>query len=137
MIRTISGGLFVILFNIVIYAGHLHTVMFILLLQFGCFREMVSGTSRELLAHVATVAHCQPICKTIIFGYLSLRFELDLIPCMSASCQDSLRFNGLGSAQLSGWSTAAFLDLSPPPRNLRHFLRSWRLQLITKSSSLS
>jgi predicted CDP-diglyceride synthetase/phosphatidate cytidylyltransferase len=42
LVRTISGGLFVILFNVVIWAGHLYTVFFVFLLQCGCFREMVS-----------------------------------------------------------------------------------------------
>ena len=41
IVRTVSGGLFVILFNVVIWAGHLHTVLFIAMLQYGCFREMV------------------------------------------------------------------------------------------------
>jgi len=43
LVRTISGGLFVIVFNVVIWAGHLYTLFFIALLQFGCFREMVRG----------------------------------------------------------------------------------------------
>mmetsp|Transcript_6288 Transcript_6288/g.8120 ORF Transcript_6288/g.8120 Transcript_6288/m.8120 type:complete len:383 (+) Transcript_6288:18-1166(+) len=40
LVRTISGGLFVILFNVVIWAGHFYTILFVFLLQCGCFREM-------------------------------------------------------------------------------------------------
>mmetsp|Transcript_33822 Transcript_33822/g.69135 ORF Transcript_33822/g.69135 Transcript_33822/m.69135 type:complete len:389 (+) Transcript_33822:43-1209(+) len=41
LVRTVSGGLFVLFFNFVIYAGHLYTALFIALLQWGCFREMI------------------------------------------------------------------------------------------------
>lgn len=41
LVRTVSGGLFVIFFNFVIYAGHFYTVLFVFLMQLGCFREMV------------------------------------------------------------------------------------------------
>lgn len=41
LVRTVSGGMFVIFFNFVIYAGHLYTVLFIFVMQWGCFREMV------------------------------------------------------------------------------------------------
>jgi phosphatidate cytidylyltransferase len=41
LVRTVSGGLFVLFFNFVIYAGHFYTVLFVFLMQFGCFREMV------------------------------------------------------------------------------------------------
>lgn len=40
LVRTITGGLAVILFNLVIWAGHWYTVIWIMLLQYGCFREL-------------------------------------------------------------------------------------------------
>jgi phosphatidate cytidylyltransferase len=41
IVRTVVGGLAVILFNFVIWAGHSWTVLWVLVLQYGCFRELI------------------------------------------------------------------------------------------------
>ena len=40
LVRTVVGGLIVILFNCIIWAGHVYTVCWVFLLQLGCFSEL-------------------------------------------------------------------------------------------------
>lgn len=93
LVRTISGGMFTILFNVVIWAGHIHTVLFIVLLQYGCFRELVR-------------VGLDPALEKRLPGFLALQwlwFTTALCHVYGEFFEAAIRSNRVDTTGLPGW----------------------------------
>ena len=91
-----SGGLFVLFFNFVIFAGHWYTLLFVFMLQCGCFREMVR-------------VGLDPAMESRLPGFLALQwawFACAVAYVYGAWLEAMVRDPGVDTSGLPAWLSA-------------------------------